>query len=253
MVIIWILLGLVAGWYANLVAHRIPVGQSVTDPLACPTCGEKISALDSIPIISWILLGGRCRMCRNPISIRYPIVELLTAALFALLGARVGANWMLPSFLAFGFVTMTLVLTDLDWKRIPNRILFPGGLVAVLLLGVGSWLEGAVAQMPRALGGGLIHFTLMLMVAILARGGMGFGDVKLAALLGVFTAFIGWETLAVSVISGILIGGVVGLILLITRRKGRKDEVPYGPPLILGAWLAIIFPALASWLFPGVG
>jgi len=245
-------IGLIAGWYVNMVAHRIPVGESLARSPECPICHEPIRGRDSIPVVSWFLLGGTCRDCSAPIPVRYPIVELATGSVFALVAAAIGFNWVLPAYLVFVFVTMTLILTDLDWKRIPNSILFRGGGVAALLLVIGSFIMGLEHLLLVAFAGGAIHFVFMLIVALLARGGMGMGDVKLAALLGVFTAYISWRTLVVSMISGILIGGLIGVVLLVSRRKGRKDEVPYGPPLILGSWLAIVWgQTIGLWMFGG--
>jgi leader peptidase (prepilin peptidase) / N-methyltransferase len=162
---------------------------------------------------------------------------------------RIGASWELPGYLAFVAVTMALVLTDLDWKRIPNRILFPAGGASVGLLAVGALVEGTAAGLGRALAAGLVYFGIMLLMAILSRGGMGMGDVKLAALLGFFTGFLSWGVMISGVIAGFLLGGAVGLVLLVAGKKGMKDEVPFGPPLILGSWLVILGePVVESWI-----
>lgn len=245
-------LGVVAGWYANMIADRVPVGQPFSEPPTCPGCQQPLPGRANVPLLGWFLVGGQCPTCSRPIPRRYPLVEGVTGAVFVLTAERIGLNWLLPAYLVFMLVTMTLILTDLDWKRIPNVILFRGGGVAGLLLIGGSLVEGLQGRLPMAIAGGFIHFGFMLIVAIIARGGMGMGDVKLAALLGVFTAYISWSTLIVSMISGILLGGLVGIVLLVTRSKGRKDEVPYGPPLILGAWLAIIWGrVIGPWMFGG--
>lgn len=247
-------LGLIVGWYVTLVAYRVPVGQPLWAPLTCSNCNEVISRPDSLPVVGWFLAGGRCRQCGGRLPMRYPLVALATATLFGLLAGRVGFNLILPSYLAFAAVTMCLVLTDLDWKRIPNAILFKGGGVAVGLLAIGSLSSGHLEAFIRALGGGIIHFGLLFGVALLAPGGMGMGDVKLVALLGIFTAYFSWTTLAVSIFGGVLIGGLIGLVLLVTGMRGRKDEVPFGPSLTLGAWLAMIWgPIIGPWLFGGGG
>lgn len=243
-------LGLFVGWIAGLIAYRVPREKSIVNPPStCPHCDTLIRPADIIPVVSWLVLRGRCRNCREPISLRYPIVELATAALFALTAYRIGFNWLLPAYLAFALVTMVLVLTDLDWKRIPNAILFPGGGVAVILLTVGAFLEDSQAHLGRAAAGGVLFFGILLLMAIMTKGGMGMGDVKLAALLGVFTAFLSWAVFMGGIIIGFMTGGLIGLILLITGRKGRKDEVPFGPPLMFGSWLAILCePLMATWL-----
>jgi leader peptidase (prepilin peptidase) / N-methyltransferase len=249
---IWIagVLGLVFGSFANVVAYRVPRDMSIArPPSACTNCNTPINPMDNIPVLSWLLLRGRCRACGERFSARYPVVELATGVLFALMAYRIGVNWLLPGFLVFSLVTMILVLTDLDWKRIPNAILFPGGAIAAGLLAVGAFLEGTPAHLGRAALAGLIYFGILFLMAILTRGGMGMGDVKLVALLGFFGGYLSWAVFIASAISGFIIGGMVGLVLLITGRKGRKDEVPFGPPLIFGSWLAILGqPWVAEWL-----
>jgi leader peptidase (prepilin peptidase)/N-methyltransferase len=143
---------------------------------------------------------------------------------------------------------MVLILTDLDHQRIPNRILYPSTAVAVVLLASGAAADGTLGEVPRALGGGAIYFGLLLLIALVARGGFGMGDVKLAFLLGTFLAFRSWGSLWSGIFLAFLIGGVVSLLLLATGRKGRKDAIPFGPPLIVGAWAAVAFgEALVAW------
>lgn len=233
------LFGLLIGSFVNVVAYRVPIGRSVVTPgSACPECGAAIRWRDNIPVVSWFLLRGRCRDCGTHISVRYPVVEAATGVLFVGTFLVVGLVWTLPAYLLFAGTTMVLVLTDLDHKRIPNRILYPTTIAAVLLLTGGAAADAALADVPRALAGGVIYFGLLLIIALIARGGFGMGDVKLAFLLGVFLAFRSWDALWSGVFLAFLIGGLVSLLLLVTRRKGRKDAIPFGPPLILGAWAA---------------
>ncbi len=234
------LFGLLFGSFVNVVAYRVPIGRSVVTPgSACPECGAAIRWRDNIPVVSWFLLGGRCRDCGTRISARYPVVEAATGVLFAGTFLVIGLVWTLPAYLLFAGTTMVLVLTDLDHKRIPNRILYPATMAAVLLLIGGAAADGRLADVPRALAGGVIYFGLLLIIALIARGGFGMGDVKLAFLLGVFLAFRSWEALWSGVFLAFLIGGLVSLLLLVTRRKGRKDAIPFGPPLMVGAWAAV--------------
>jgi leader peptidase (prepilin peptidase)/N-methyltransferase len=155
---------------------------------------------------------------------------------------------VLAAYLLFAGTTMVLVLTDLDHKRIPNRILYPGIVMGVLLLTVGAVTDGTISQVPRGLAGAGIYFGLLLVIALVARGGFGMGDVKLAVLLGLFLAFRSWDTLWSGIFLAFLIGGVVSLLLLISRRKGRKDAIPFGPALVGGAWVALAWgDALVAW------
>jgi leader peptidase (prepilin peptidase)/N-methyltransferase len=242
-------LGLAVGSFLNVVAHRVPAGRSVlSPPSSCPSCGHRIRPRDNVPVVGWMVLRGRCRDCGARISPRYPIVELATAGLFAATVLVVGAAWVLPAYLWFAAVTLVLILTDLDHKRIPNAILYPGTVVAVVLLSAGAAADGELGALWRGLAGGAGYFGLMLVLALIARGGFGFGDVKLAFLLGLFSAHRGWDALGVAVVGAFVIGGLISLALLVTRRAGRRDAIPFGPSLVLGAYVAIAWgEAIADW------
>lgn len=242
-------LGLVAGSFLNVVAHRVPAGVSVVTPRsACPRCGTGIRNRDNIPVVSWLLLRGRCRDCNEPISIRYPVVEATTALLFSITGLIVGLRWVLPAYWVFVGVTVALTLTDLDRKLIPNRILFPGAAVAGGLLAAGAILDGELHALGRGVIGAAGYFAALFLLALAARGGFGFGDVKLAFLLGLFLAYRGWEELFVAVFLAFALGGAFSIVLLAMGRKGRKDAIPFGPFLVLGAYLAIaVGGPIATW------
>jgi len=152
----------------------------------------------------------------------------------------VGVTWALPAYWWFVGVSLVLILTDLDHHRIPNAILYPGLGVGATLLGIGAALEGDLGAFGRGLGGGFSYFAFLLVVALVAKGGLGFGDVKLAGLLGLFTAYESWGVLAVSVFAAVFIGGVVAVGLVVAGRKGRKDVIPFGPPMVVGAYVALV-------------
>jgi leader peptidase (prepilin peptidase)/N-methyltransferase len=243
------LAGLIVGSFLNVIAYRIPQGMSVVRPPSrCPACGSGIRARDNIPVASWIILRGRCRDCSSRISPRYPLVEAGTAMLFAGTAAVIGASWALPAYLWFAALTLVLSLVDLDHKRLPNRILYPGTVVAVVLLTAGAALDGAIDAIPRSIAGGAGYFGSLLLIALIARGGFGMGDVKLAFVLGVFAAHRSWEALGVAVFGAFVLGGVVSIVLLVMGRAGRKDAVPFGPSLVLGSWIGIAAgEAIAGW------
>lgn len=177
---------------------------------------------------------------------RTPAVAIAAALLFAVTPLAVDVDWVLPAYLWFVAVTVTLTLTDLDTKLIPNRILFPGTIVGLVLLMGGAIIEDG--PIVRPLAGGVIYFVLLLVLALIARGGFGFGDVKLAFLLGLFTAYQSWETLVVAVFAAFLLGGLVSGILVVFRIRSRKDSIPFGPYLVAGAYLAIVWAGtIASW------
>jgi len=245
--------GLIIGSFVNVVAYRIPAGKSVVSPpSACPSCDHPIRNRDNIPVVSWLLLKGRCRDCRAAISIRYPIVEATTGALFAATVLVIGLEWSLPAYLWFTGVTMALVLTDFDVKRIPNRILYPATVVGTALLLGGAVADGDPGDFWRGLAGAGIYFALFLVIALIARGGFGFGDVKLAFFLGEYLAFQSWGVLGAGVALGITIGGLIALGLLVLRRADRKTHIPFGPAMVAGAYLALVVgESLADWYIGG--
>ena len=232
--------GLLIGSFLNVVAHRIPNGESVVSPpSSCPRCGQAIRPRDNVPVVGWILLRGACRDCGAPISIRYPLVEAATGALFALTTLVVGSGWDLPAHLWFVGLTIAFILTDLDHHRLPNRMMLPGTIVGVVLLGAGAALEGRLTDFGIGLAAGAANFALFLLLAVLARGGFGMGDVKLAFILGVFTGYHDWSYTPLAAFFAFLIGGSVSLLLLALRVRGRKDAIPFGPPMIVASWIAI--------------
>jgi leader peptidase (prepilin peptidase)/N-methyltransferase len=149
--------------------------------------------------------------------------------------------WLLPAYLALAVVSIILFVTDIDHKLIPNRVLYPGTVVAFGLLAAGAWLEGRTDRLVPALWGGAGYFGVLFVVYLVARGGFGFGDVKLAFVLGGLTAFQSQRTVLLAVFFTGVIGGVPALVMLITRRAGGSDEMPYGPPMLAGAWAALVF------------
>ena len=236
------LLGLIIGSFLNVVAYRIPAGLSVVrPPSACPHCEHPIRPRDNVPVVSWLVLRGQCRDCGEPISPRYPIVEAITGLLFGLTAGIIGSSWVLPAYLVFIAVTVAVTLTDLDHKLIPNRILFPGTGIGVVLLGGGALIEGELGSYGQALLGAAAYFLLLLVIALIAGGGFGFGDVKLGFFLGLFLGYQSWGVLLVGAFLSFFLGGVISILLLLFRIKGRKDAIPFGPYMVAGAYLSLVF------------
>lgn len=248
--------GLLIGSFLNVVVYRVPAGMSiVSPPSACPNCGAGIRGYDNIPVVSWLVLRGKCRDCGNPISPRYPLVELGTAVLFTLValrfaepvvavgpvGSTIAAVLVLAAFLFIAAVGIALALIDLDTHRLPNAIVLPALVVAaVLLLGAavagGDW-DAAV----RALLGGVILFVVYYLMAFIKPGAMGFGDVKLSGVLGLYLGWLGWGTLIVGAFGAFLLGGIFSIGLLVSRRVTRKGGIPFGPWMIAGAFVGVFF------------
>ncbi len=243
------LLGLVVGSFLNVVTYRIPLGRSVVRPRSsCPACGHEIRAGDNVPVLSWLLLRGHCRDCGVAISLRYPLVEAGTAAALAGLALLVGASWALPGYWWAAGTAIALTLTDLDYRRIPDRILLPGIVGTAALLALGSFVEGDPWAVLRTLAGGAAYFGLLLLVALAARGGFGFGDVKLGFLLGLVLAHRSWSALLVGAFAAFALGGLAAVALLAARRVRRKDAIPFGPAMVAGAGLGLVLgDAVARW------
>lgn len=193
------------------------------------------------------LLGWRTP-CRHRRWARETATALATALGFAGSVEVARSGWLIPAYALFVAVTVVLVITDFDHKLIPNRVLYPGGAVSVAALALGASAAGRAGDLPRAGLGGLAFFGLFLLVALVARGGFGFGDVKLAALLGAFAAFDSWRALLVTIFFTGLIGGIPAIALLAFRRARARDEIPYGPAMVAGSWLAIaLWEPFTAW------
>lgn len=249
-----VIYGLMIGSFLNVVIYRVPLGRSVVSPpSACPQCGAAILRRDNIPVLSWLLLRGRCRQCGAPISPRYLLVELGTAIFFGVVswwvlaasapaGDQAGplaVAVILIAFLYLAAISVALALIDIDTHRLPNRILLPAYWVSALLLSAGSILAGEPERLLGAAVGAAGLFGLYLLLALVRPGAMGFGDVKLAGVLGMYLGYLGWGQLAVGAFAAFLLGGVFGVGLLLARRAGRSSSIPFGPWMLSGAWLGI--------------
>jgi leader peptidase (prepilin peptidase)/N-methyltransferase len=232
--------GLLIGSFLNVVVWRVPRGESVVrPPSACPACGAAIRPRDNLPVVGWLVLRGRCRDCGAAISARYPLVEAGTGLLFALVGLRFGAHAVLPAFLYLAAVSVALTLIDLDVKRLPDVLTLPSYGVGIVLLGLASLSDPQ--QLLRAVLGAAALFALYFALCFAYPAGMGFGDVKLSGVLGLYTAWLGWDVWASGVMAGFLLGGVFGIAVILSGRGGRKTALPFGPFMILGAFVAIFF------------
>ncbi|GAB2465356.1 leader peptidase (prepilin peptidase)/N-methyltransferase [Conyzicola lurida] len=254
MIVIVGVLGLVIGSFLNVVIYRVPQGMSVVNPpSACPHCGSHIGARDNVPVISWLLLRGKCRTCAEPISARYPIVELATGLLFAAAAYRfplpysapvpiiIATAFLLVAFLYFAAISVALTGIDIDTHKLPNAIVLPAYPVVAILLIAASLIYGDYTQLLQAAIGGAILFAVYFLMALVYPGGMGFGDVKLAGVIGVILGFLDWGSLIIGAFAAFLLGGLFGIALLLTRKAGRKSGIPFGPWMLAGAWIGIFF------------
>jgi leader peptidase (prepilin peptidase)/N-methyltransferase len=234
------LLGIAIGSFLNVVIWRVPRGESVATPAShCPGCDTPINARDNVPVVSWLLLHGRCRHCSNRISIRYPLVELGTGALFALFALRLGPHAMLPAFLYLAAVGVALALIDLDVQRLPDVLTLPSYPVALILLGVAAAVDGASHAYLRALIGMLALLAFYSVVWFVYPAGMGRGDVKLSGLLGLYLAWLGWSQLVVGAFAAFAVGSLVSVALVMLTKAGRKTRVPFGPFMLVGVLIGL--------------
>lgn len=235
------LLGLAIGSFLNVVIWRVPRGESVVSPpSACPACGTAIRPRDNIPVAGWLLLKGRCRDCSESISARYPLVELGTGVLFAVMALRFGLDPVLPAYLYLAAVGIALALIDIDVKRLPDALTLPSYPVVGVLLGVAALAGSDSGDFVRALLGGAAMFGFYFALCFAYPAGMGFGDVKLSGVLGLATAWVGWGAWAVGLFGGFLFGGLWGIVLIVAKRGGRKSKVPFGPFMLAGALLGVL-------------
>ncbi|MCW2746785.1 MAG: prepilin signal peptidase PulO-like peptidase [Mycobacterium sp.] len=238
-------LGLAIGSFLNVVVHRVPLGESVVHPRSrCPGCETAIAPRDNVPVLSWLLLRGRCRQCAEPISLRYPLVELACAVLFAVLAFRFGRATTdlaaLPAYLYLAAVGLALALIDLAVYKLPNVLTLPSYVVGSLLLLPAALAGPGLSAWVRGLLGMAVLYALYFVLWFVSGGrGMGFGDVKLAGVLGLYLGYLGWGVLAVGTVGGFVAGAIGGLLLVWRRRGGLRQHIPYGPWMILGALVAV--------------
>ena len=231
------LFGLLIGSFLNVVIYRLPRGQSlVTPPSTCPGCGSRIRPIDNIPVLSWILLGGKCHRCGAPISIQYPIVELATGLLFLLVAWLTPAGPLLVARLLFVVILVVLFGIDLHHQILPNVITLPGIAIGFLfsLVTPPGWMNSLIGI---ALGGGILYAIAAAYYAVRREEGLGMGDVKMLAMIG---AFLGWKAVLVTLILSSFAGALVGIGIIALSRGNMRLALPFGTFLALGAVAAMI-------------
>jgi leader peptidase (prepilin peptidase)/N-methyltransferase len=227
------LLGAAIGSFLNVVIHRLPLGESVVTPGSrCPACGTDISPRDNVPVLSWLVLRGRCRHCGAGISARYPAVELLAALAFAGVALARGVDDDLVTQLVLVAVLIAAAGIDLEHRLIPNRLLVPAA-----IWGVAAGAVVMTSELPELLIAGAGAFLAMLVIALIQPKGMGMGDVKLAGVLGLYLG----QSVLPALLVGFLTGSLVGLGIMAREGAGaRKRGVPFGPFLALGGIVALL-------------
>ncbi|MCE5311790.1 MAG: prepilin peptidase [Nitrospiraceae bacterium] len=265
--ILLLIFGLVVGSFLNACIHRIPRDISLVRPASsCPNCGQPIKPWDNIPVVSYLLLRGRCRHCGLRISPRYPLVELLNGLLYLMAGTQFGFGWHLVFVLFFISAMVLIAFIDLDFQIIPDAVTLPGiviGLAAASFLMPDPFLTPSLSslnlfetQLPadyrfvitgfmNSLIGLLLGGGLYYLIAVLSRGGMGGGDIKMMAMVG---SFMGWKAVLLTTFCGSLAGSLFGIFLMIFKGKGRKTKIPFGPFLAAGSLVTLFFGnAILTW------
>ncbi len=242
LIVLCALLGLAVGSFLNVVIYRVPRHESiVSPPSTCPSCGSRIAARDNVPVLSWLLLRGRCRTCGESISWQYPAVELLTAGLFAGLAARFGYDWTLPPFLVLFAGLVALSWIDVERMVLPKAIVWPvSAAVAALVVTAAAitddwhalWVAAACA------GGWFVVFYALWLASPRI---LGFGDVRLAPVLGLALGWLGWRYVVLGFFAANLIGALIGVVLILAKKVERQQRVPYGVFLALGTAVAVYF------------
>ncbi len=230
-------LGLAFGSFLTVAIHRLPREESLLAPRSrCPSCGTQLRALDNVPVLSWLVLRGRCRTCGARISPVYPLMELATAALFV--GAALEFDRIWEAVILAPFLGLMPALAVIDWRHkiIPNRLIYPSLIAFPALIGVAAAFGGGVDAV-RAAFGFVAYGGGLLLIAFISPRGMGMGDVKLSALIGLVLGSLGLAYVAVAAAAGVLLGGL-GAIGALAGGAGRRQSIPFGPFLAAGAVIA---------------
>lgn len=239
--------GLIIGSFLNVVIHRVPREMSLVRPRShCPGCGALVRWFDNVPVLSWLLLGGRCRVCRAPISARYPLVELATGALLAAAAVRFGLSLAGAEAAVLLLLLLPLALIDLEHHLLPDALTLPGIAAGLAFSALGGLATLPDALLGAAVGGALPYLVIVAYRALRGVEGMGLGDVNLLAMVG---AFLGWQGALLTLGIGSCVGAVAGLALMAAGRARRDTELPFGVFLALAAVLALFLgPEMVHWL-----
>jgi leader peptidase (prepilin peptidase)/N-methyltransferase len=238
--------GLALGSFMTVVVARVPSGESVVRPRSrCPGCGAQIRNRDNVPVVSWALLRGRCRSCGERISVRYPLLELSTAALVVAGAVAYERVWIAVMMAVFLSLMPAIAWIDIEHRIIPNRLTYPAflGFAGYVVV---AWLFDGGTDPARAFAGALLYGGALFLIALVSRG-MGMGDVKLAVVIGVVLGSIGLRYVGVAAAGAVLFGGIGGLVALAVGRD-RKAMIPFGPYMAAGAVVAAFWgERIADW------
>jgi len=233
------LLGLIVGSFSNVCIYRIPRNESIVFPAShCPKCSKAIRPFDNIPLLSYILLKGRCRHCKSKISIQYPLVEFLTGLTYLIIYFIYGLTIQTLVFIILSSALIIIAFIDLNEEIVPDVISLPGIVIGFVISFFVPYISFVNSGLGVVVGGGIILIIGLGGSVIYKKEAMGGGDVKLAAMIG---AFLGWRYIIISLFLGFFLGALTGIILIMAKIKSREDTVPFGPFIILGSFITLLW------------
>jgi len=237
-IILIFILGLIVGSFNNVCIYRIPRNESIIYPAShCPKCRSKIKPIDNIPLLSYILLKGRCRNCGSKISIQYPVVEFLTGLIYLIIYLIYGLSIQSLVYIILSSALIIIAFIDLQEQIIPDVISLPGIVVGLILSFIVPYISFINSALGALVGGGIILIIAWVGSIIFKKEAMGGGDVKLAAMIG---AFLGWRYMVISLFLGFFLGALAGIFLILSKIKRKEDMVPFGPFIALGSIITLL-------------
>jgi leader peptidase (prepilin peptidase) / N-methyltransferase len=251
LLVVLFILGLCVGSFLNVVIWRVPRGGSVVQPPSqCPHCEMQLGARDLVPVASWLVLRGGCRGCGARISVRYPVVELITALLFVAVGLRFGLTPALVPFLVFTALAVALAGIDIDTLTLPRQLIYGGALTGAVLLTMSAVIDGEPGRLIGAAVGAAVAFVILFVLHEISPRAMGFGDVRFAALIGLHLGWLGMAQVPAALVLAFVLGAVAGVGWLVVRQQGRSTAIPFGPFLAAGAIVTVLWgqPLVHAWL-----
>jgi len=245
-VVLIFILGLIVGSFSNVCIYRIPKNESIIFPAShCPKCHSPIKPVDNIPLLSYILLKGRCRNCKSKISIQYPIVEFLTGLIYLIFYLIYGLSIQTLIYIILSSALIIIAFIDLNEEIVPDVVSLPGIVIGFIVSFFVPYISFINSGLGVIVGGGIILIIGMAGSVIFKKEAMGGGDVKLAAMIG---AFLGWRFIIISLFLGFFLGALAGIILILSKIKSREDAVPFGPFIVLGSFITLLWgEQIISW------
>jgi leader peptidase (prepilin peptidase)/N-methyltransferase len=245
-IVLIFILGLIVGSFSNVCIYRIPRNESIIFPAShCPKCRSKIKPVDNIPLLSYILLKGRCRNCKSKISIQYPIVELLTGLIYLIIYLIYGLSIQSLIYIILSSALIIIAFVDLNEQIVPDVISLPGIVIGFIISFFVPYISFINSALGVFAGGGTILIIGLAGSVIFKKEAMGGGDVKLAAMIG---AFLGWRYIIISLFLGFFLGALAGIVLILSKIKSREDVVPFGPFIVLGSFITLLWgEQIISW------